>query len=116
MKARLPKEYQNKGAGNMNSLALQAQKMQDEINAAQERVNALDFEETAGGGAIKLVMNGERVLKSVKFDPEVIDRDNPEDLEDLIVSGVNAIIKKIDDVSAVEMEKIGARYSVPGLF
>lgn len=115
MKARLPKEYQNKGAGDMNSMIKQAQKMQDDIKVVQDELEQRDFNTTAGGGMIELVMTGGRVLKSVKLSPDIVDKDNIEDLEDIITAGVNAIIEKIDTESAAEMEKVTGGISFPGL-
>ena len=108
MKARLPQGYAHKGASNMNSMVKQAQKMQEDIQAV--------FTETAGGGMVELTMTGGRVLKSIKLDPEIVDKDDIEGLQDVIVAGVNAIIQKIDEESAKEMEKVTGGVSFPGLF
>ncbi len=116
MKARLPQGYANKGASNMNSMVKQAQKMQEDIQAVQERMEQTEFTETAGGGMVELTMTGGRVLKSIKLDPEIVDKDDIEGLQDVIVAGVNAIIQKIDEESAKEMEKVTGGVSFPGLF
>lgn len=116
MKARLPQGYQNKGAANMNSMVKQAQKMQEDIQAVQDRMEVTEFTETAGGGMVELTMTGGRVLKSIKLDPEIVDKDDIEGLQDVIVAGVNAIIQKIDEESAKEMEKVTGGVSFPGLF
>lgn len=115
MKARLPKEYQNKGGGDMNSMIRQAQKMQDEIKVVQDALEARDFTTSAGGGMIELTMTGGRVLKSVKINPDIVDKDSVEDLEDIVLAGVNAIIEKVDSESAAEMEKVTGGMSFPGL-
>ena len=116
MKARLPAEYQNKGAANMNQMIRQAQKMQDDIAEVQAKLDETEFTASAGGGLIELVMTGGKVLKSVKLNPDCIDKDNPEDLEDIIVAGVNAIITKVEEESAKEMEKVTGGLNMPGLF
>lgn len=116
MKARLPAEYQNKGASNMNQMIRQAQKMQDDIAEVQARLDETEFTASAGGGMIELVMTGGKVLKSVKLNPDCIDRDNPEDLEDIIVAGVNAMITKVEEETAKEMEKVTGGLNMPGLF
>ena len=105
MKARLPQEYQNKGAANMNQMIRQAQKMQEDIQAVQAELEQQEFSTSAAGGMIELTMTGGRVLKSVKINPECIDKENPEDLQDIIIAGVNAILTKVDDESAKEMER-----------
>lgn len=116
MKARLPQGYQNKGMGNMNNMVRQAQKMQEDIQVVQDRLEQTEFTETAGGGMVELTMTGGRVLKSIKINPEIVDKDDIESLEDVIVAGVNAIIAKIDDESTKEMEKVTGGVSFPGLF
>lgn len=116
MKARLPQEFQNKGAGNMNQMIKQAQKMQEDIQAVQAELEAQEFSTTAAGGMIELTMTGGRVLKSVKVNPECVDKDNIDDLNDIIIAGVNAILTKVDDESAKEMEKVTGGVSLPGIF
>ena len=116
MKARLPAEYQNKGAANMNQMIKQAQKMQDDIAAVQEKLDETEFSVSAGGGMIELTMTGGKVLKSVKLNPDCIDKDNPEDLEDIIIAGVNAMLQKVEEESTKEMEKVTGGLSMPGLF
>ncbi|MBQ8614248.1 MAG: YbaB/EbfC family nucleoid-associated protein [Ruminiclostridium sp.] len=116
MKARLPQGYSNKGMGNMNNMVRQAQKMQEDIQAVQDRLEQTDFTETAGGGMVELTMTGGRVLKEIKINPEIVDKDDIEELQDIIVAGVNAILTKIDDESAKEMEKVTGGVSFPGLF
>ena len=103
MKARLPKEYQNRGASNMNSMIKQAQKMQEDIERVQAELEARDFTASA------------KVLKEVKLNPEVVDKDAIEDLQDVIIAGVNAVITQIEEVSAEEMEKVTGGVNIPGL-
>ncbi len=116
MKARLPQAYQNQGASNMNQMIKQAQKMQDDIAEVQAKLDETEFTASAGGGMIELTMTGGKVLKSVKLDPDCIDKENPEDLEDIIVAGVNAVLQKVEEESAKEMEKVTGGLSMPGLF
>ena len=112
MKARLPKEYQNRGANNMNSMIKQAQKMQEDIERVQAELEARDFTASAAGGMIEVTMSG---AKEVKLNPEVVDKDAIEDLQDVIVAGVNAVITQIEEVSAAEMEKVTGGVNIPGL-
>lgn len=115
MKARLPKEYQNANT-NMNAMVKKAQKMQDDIARVQEEIEQKEFTKQVGGGALELVMTGDKQLKSVKLKPEVVDPDDIEMLEDLIISGVNEILKEVTDYSTEEMEKVTSGVSFPGLF
>ncbi len=116
MKARLPQAYQNQSASNMNQMIKQAQKMQDDIAEVQAKLDETEFTASAGGGMIELTMTGGKVLKSVKLNPDCIDKENPEDLEDIIVAGVNAVLQKVEEESAKEMEKVTGGLSMPGLF
>ncbi|MCL2755246.1 MAG: YbaB/EbfC family nucleoid-associated protein [Oscillospiraceae bacterium] len=114
MKARLPEGY-GKGSGGVNSMIRQAQKMQEDMKELQDNLNAREYTETAGGGLIELVMTGEKELKSVKLNPDVVDKDNIEDLEDVIVAGVNAIISKIEKEHTDAMEQLTGGLNIPGL-
>ena len=116
MKARLPKEFQNKGAGNMNSMIKQAQKMQEDMKIIQEQLDEKEYTVGVGGGAVELTMNGKREMTAVKIKPEVVDPDDVEMLEDLIISGVNEIIRKIEEESSDEMEKVTGGMNIPGMF
>ena len=100
----------------MNSMVKQAQKMQEDIQAVQERLEQTEFTETAGGGMVELTMTGGRELKEIKINPDIVDKDDIESLQDVVVAGVNAIIHKIDEESAKEMEKVTGGVSFPGLF
>ena len=113
MKARLPKEYQN-ATPNMNQMVKKAQKMQEDIAKVQEELETKEFTKQVGGGALELVMTGDKQLKSVKIKPEVVDPEDIEMLQDLIISGVNEILKEVDDYGAAEMEKVTGGVSFPG--
>ena len=115
MKARLPKEYQG-GAANMNAMVKKAQKMQDDIARVQEELEQKEFTKQVGGGALELVMTGDKKLRSVKLKPEVVDPDDIEMLQDLIISGVNEILTEVDEYGAAEMEKVTGGVSFPGFF
>ena len=113
MKARLPKEMQG-GPTNMNQMLKQAQKMQEDIAKVQEELETKEFRKQVGGGALELVMTGDKQLKSVTLKPEVVDPEDIEMLQDLIISGVNEILKEVDDYGAAEMEKVTGGVSFPG--
>lgn len=115
MKSRLPAEYQNSGA-NMNQMVRKAQKMQEDITRIQEELEAKEFTKQVGGGALELVMTGDKKLKSVTLKPEVVDPEDIEMLQDLIISGVNEIISDIEEYSTEEMAKVTGGVSMPGLF
>lgn len=114
MKARLPKEYQNSAPGNMNAMVRKAQKMQEDMERVQNELAEKEFTKQVGGGALELVMTGDKQLKSVTLKSEVVDPDDIEMLQDLIISGVNEILKEVDEYGASEMEKVTGGVSFPG--
>jgi hypothetical protein len=89
--------------------------MQEDMQTLQEDLNEKEYTETAGGGLIELTMTGDKELKSVKLKPEIVDKDNIEDLEDVIIAGVNAIISKIETEHTEAMEKLTGGLNIPGL-
>ena len=116
MKARLPEGYQNGGgAQNVNQMIKQAQKMQDQIRVLQDELDTREYSATVGGGMIELVMTGGRELKSLKINPDIVDKENVDDLEDLVMAGVNTVLTKVEEESSAEMEKITGGISFPGL-
>lgn len=115
MKARIPQSMQG-GGGNMNQMIRQAQKMQEEMAAFQEEFASKEFSASVGGGMVEITMNGVREVTAVKINPEVIDPDDPEMLEDLISSAVNEVLKNIEVASTDGMGKITDGMSMPGLF
>ena len=115
MKARLPKQNQG-GAQNMNAMIRQAQKMQDEISELQEEIEAREFSATAGGGAVQVVVTGKKSIKSLTIQPEVVDPEDIEMLQDLVISAINEAINNVEDTTETEMSKITGGVSLPGLF
>ncbi len=102
--------------GNMQSMLKQAQKMQEDMAAKQEELEAAEYEISAGGGVVGVKINGKKEILSVKISPEVIDPEDPETLEDLIVAAVNEAIKKVESISSAEMQKITGSMGLPGMF
>lgn len=100
----------------MNQMVKRAQKMQEDMARVQEELEAKEFTKQVGGGALELVMTGNKKLKSVTLKPEVVDPEDIEMLQDLIISGVNEILQEIEDYSTAEMEKVTDGISLPGMF
>lgn len=115
MKVRLP-QGMGGGPSNMQSMIKQAQKMQEDMAAKQAELEEREYDVSAGGGVINVKINGKKEIMSVNIDPDVIDPDDKETLEDLIVAAVNEAIKKVESVSADEMQKITGTMSIPGMF
>lgn len=94
------------GGMNMNNLMKQAQKMQKQMEETQAALAEKTIEMTSGGGAVKIVISGKKVIQSIKIDPEVVDADDVEMLEDLVLSAVNEAIRQADEMYNGEMSKI----------
>ena len=103
--------------GGMNQMQMmkQAQKMQENLMKMQEELQAKEYEATAGGGVITAVCGGNRELKSITIDPEAVDPDDVEMLQDLILVAVNEGLRQIDEISNSEMSKLTGGLGIPGL-
>ena len=115
MKARLPQGY-GSNAQNMNSMIKQAQKMQEEMEKAQEEIKAKEYSTTVGGGVVEITMTGDKILKSNTLKPEVVDPEDIETLQDLIVSGVNEVLRQVESETEEKMNAISGGLNIPGLF
>ena len=100
----------------MNAMIKQAQKMQADMEALQEQLDAREYEISAGGGAVGVKINGKKEILSIDLKPEVVDPDDIETLSDILVAAVNEAIRKVEDTNAAEMQKITGDINVPGLF
>ncbi|MDY3974460.1 MAG: YbaB/EbfC family nucleoid-associated protein [Veillonella caviae] len=106
----------NKGMGNMQGMLKKVQKMQADMQKMQEELKQRTVEASAGGGSVTVVMNGEKVVQSIKIDPAAVDPEDVEMLEDIVVSAVNEAGRKVDDMMAQEMGKVTGGMNIPGLF
>ncbi len=113
MKSRLPKGY---GGNNMNDMVKRAQEMQNEMQKAQEELEAMTFTTTVGGGAVEVVVTGKKELQSLTIKPEVVDPEDIEMLQDLIISAVNEGMRQVEERSDEDIQRITGGMSVPGLF
>lgn len=102
--------------GNMQGMMKKVQKMQADMQKMQEELKTKTVDASVGGGAVTIVMNGEKIVQSVKIDPSVVDTDDMEMLEDLVLSAVNAVGQKVDDMMAQEMSKVTGGMKLPGMF
>lgn len=93
----------NRQPPNMQNLMKQAQKMQEQLLAAQEELASKTFEGSAGGGMVKATVTGSQELVSVEISPEVIDPEDPEMLGDLVVAAVNAAMSQVADAAGDQM-------------
>ena len=114
MKARLPRGMGG-GPQNMNAMIKQAQKMQADMEALQEDLDAREYEIAVGGGVVGVKINGKKEILSIDIKPEIVDPEDIETLQDTLVAAVNQAIKKVEEKNSAEMQKITGDINVPGL-
>lgn len=92
--------------GNMNNLMKQAQKMQRQMEEATKELQEKEATASAGGGVVEVTVSGKREVTKVKIDPEAVDPDDVEMLEDLIMAATNEAFREIEEMSTQSMSKI----------
>lgn len=116
MKARLPSGYGSGGPQNLNQLARQAQKMQEELDRINAELDEKEYTVSSGGNAVTVTVTGKNEVKSIDIKPEVVDPDDVEILSDMIVAAVNEALRM---ASAERESRVGAvtgGLSLPGIF
>lgn len=93
------------GMGGMSGMLKQAQKMQQEMLKAQEELEAKEYTASVGGGAVTAVVSGKRELVSLRIDPDAVDTDDMEMLQDMIVGAVNEAMRSVAADTAATMNK-----------
>ena len=104
------------GGANMQQLARQAQKLQQQMTKMQEELDAREFEATSGGGMVTARVNGKRELLAISIKPEAVDPDDVEMLEDMVMAAVNEALRTAADTVEREMGKLTGGMGMPGLF
>ena len=104
------------GGANMQQLARQAQKLQQQMTKMQEDLDAREFEATSGGGMVTAKVNGKRELLALTIKPEAVDPDDVEMLEDMVMAAVNEALRTAADTVEREMGKLTGGMGMPGLF
>lgn len=115
MKARLP-QGMGKGPGNMQSMIKQAQKMQEDMQKAQAELETQEFSASSGGGAVKATVSGKKEITSLTIEPDAVDPEDVEMLQDLIISAVNEAMRQVESASEEQMNSITGGMNIPGLF
>ena len=100
------------GGMNINQLMKEAKKMQADMERTQVELTAKEFEATAGGGAISVKVSGDKQVKEIKLQPDIVDPDDVEMLQDLIITCVTEALRKVDSAQAQQFGK----YNIPGMF
>ena len=115
MRANIPKGMGG-GPQNMQAMLRQPQKMQEDMAALQEDLDAREYEIKAGGGVVGVKINGKKEILSIDIQPEIVDPDDIETLSDILVAAVNEAIKRVETTNNQEMDKITKGMSMPGMF
>ena len=90
--------------------------MQKQMEEAQAQLEESSYTATSGGGAVEVTISGKKEITSIKFDPEVVDPDDIEMLQDLVLSAVNEALRSVDEMQASQMSKVTGGMNIPGLF
>ena len=112
MKARMPQGF---GRPDPNAMMRQVQKMQENIRAKQEELEAKEYTGTASGEMVSVTINGKHEVMAVSIKPEAVDPEDIEMLEDLIAAAVNSAVSAVDKDSEEEMSKLTGGLNIPGL-
>lgn len=110
MRANIPK------GPSMNEMLRQAQKMQEDMQTKQAELDERTYDVSAGGGVVKVKINGKKEILNIDISPEIVDPDDIETLQDIIVAAVNEAIKKVESTNESEMNKITGGMGMPGMF
>ena len=100
---------------NMQKMLKDLQKMQSQMLKAQNNLKAQSFEAEAGGGMVKVAINGQGVLTMIKITPDAVDKDDVEALEDLVMAALNSAIKKKDEAAQSSLNDLTQGMKIPGL-
>ena len=92
--------------GNMGNLMKQAQKMQRQMEEASKELEEKEVTAAAGGGAVEVTVSGKKEVTKVKIDPEAVDPDDVEMLEDMIMAATNEALRKMEEESQAAMSKL----------
>lgn len=99
----------------MKQMMRQAQKMQKELNKAQEEIATMTYEATAGGGMVKAVASGDMNITELVIDQDAVDPDDVEMLQDMVVAAVNEALRGVSEMSNMRMSAVTGGMNIPGL-
>ncbi len=114
MRANIPKGMG--GAGNMQAMLRQAQKMQEDMANLQAELDEKVYDVSAGGGMVKVSINGKKEILAIDIKPDIVDPDDIETLQDILVAAVNQAITQVETTNTEQMGKITGGMNMPGLF
>lgn len=99
----------------MKKMMKQAQKMQLELARAQEEIKDMSFEATAGGGMVKATALGDGSIQSITIDPEAVDPEDVEMLQDMVTAAVNEALRGVGELSNQRLSSVTGGMNIPGL-
>jgi nucleoid-associated protein EbfC len=105
-----------KSIGNMGNIMNQAKKMQERLASVQEEMALKTIDGSAGGGMVTVTANGRQEIIALKIEPEVVNPEDIEMLQDLVQAAVNDALRKSQEMVQQEMSKITGGLKIPGLF
>ena len=104
------------GPSDMNAMIRQAQKMQEQMTEKQAELDEREYEVQAGGGVVTVKIKGTKEILDIQLQPEIVDPDDLETLQDILVAAVNEAIKKVEATNEQEIGKITGSMNMPGMF
>lgn len=103
------------GPQNMQNMLRQAQKMQENIESKKAELEEKEYVVSSGGGMVEITVKGNREIQAIGLDPEVVDPEDVEMLEDMLVAAFNEAMRQIDEEQERELEKVTGGLNIPGL-
>lgn len=99
----------------MKQMMRQAQKMQKQLNEAQEEIAGMTYEATAGGGMVKAVAAGDMSIQSIEINPAAVDPDDVEMLQDMVLAAVNESLRGMAELSEARLSAVTGGMNIPGM-
>ena len=103
------------GKGGLGDMMKQVQKMQAKMEEMQAELDKAEVEGSAGGGMVKCIVSGKGDLKTITIDPEVVDKEEIEMLQDLIVAAINQAREKAAEIQSEQMSSLTGGLNIPGM-
>jgi DNA-binding YbaB/EbfC family protein len=103
------------GKGGLGDMMKQMQKMQAKMEEMQRQLEETEVEGSSGGGMVKVVVNGKSEVVSLSIDPEVVDPDDVEMLQDLVMAAINQAREKVQELQSEQMSSLTGGLNIPGL-
>jgi len=101
--------------GNLGQMLKQVQQMQAKMQEVQTELEKAEVEATSGGGMVKVICNGKNEIVSIKIDPEVVNKDDVEMLQDLVLAAVNSAREKVQEMQSEKMSALTGGLNIPGM-